>query len=466
MENLDFNRIHRFRYDDLKILLDVNSGSVHVIDQPTWDFFDYLAVNPMETAFSLMMDQYGYAEAEAVLDEISNLMMAGQLFTDDRELQGFTPHTEPIVKAICLHMAHDCNLRCGYCFADSGAYHGQRSLMSLETGKKALDFLIKASKHRQHIEVDFFGGEPLLNFDVCRELVKYGKEQGAIHNKIFKFTMTTNGVLLTKEVQDFLNEEGISAVLSLDGRKATNDNMRKFPNGEGSYDLIVKKFQEFVANRNGEEYYLRGTYTHHNTDFAADVAHMVDLGFRELSMEPVVAPAEFDYALTDEDVFAACREYEKLGKHYLEQYKKGDPYNFFHFNVDLTGGPCLPKRLSGCGAGHDYLAISPEGDLYPCHQFVGEEAYKVGTVDTGIVNYDLCRDFQQANVLSKEACMKCWARFYCSGGCHANNIRYGGDLHTPYSKGCTLQKKRLETAIGVQVKKALYDMEQAEKAAE
>jgi uncharacterized protein len=240
--------------------------------------------------------------------------------------------------------------------------------------------------------------------------------------------------------------------------------MRKFPNGEGSYDLIVKKSQEFVANRNGEEYYLRGTYTHHNTDFAADVAHMVELGFRELSMEPVVAPAEFDYALTDEDVFAACREYEKLGKHYVEQYKKGEPYNFFHFNVDLTGGPCLPKRLSGCGAGHDYLAISPEGDLYPCHQFVGEEAYKVGTVDTGIVNFDLCRDFQKANVLSKEACMKCWARFYCSGGCHANNLRYGGSLTTPYSKGCTLQKKRLETAIGVQVQKALYDMEQAEKA--
>ena len=296
MENLDFSRIHRFRFEDLNIVLDVNSGSVHVVDQATWDFFDFLVVNPFETAFTMLMEQYGYEEATAVIDEVSNLMMAGQLFTDDRELQGYTPHTEPIVKAICLHMAHDCNLRCGYCFADSGAYHGQRSLMSLETGKKALDFLIKASKHRKHIEVDFFGGEPLLNFEVCKELVKYGKEQGALHNKVFKFTLTTNGVLLTKEVQDFLNEEGISAVLSLDGRKETNDKMRKFPNGAGSNDSIVKNFQDFVKNRNGEEYYLRGTYTHHNTDFAADVAHMVDLGFRELSMEPVVAPAEFDYA--------------------------------------------------------------------------------------------------------------------------------------------------------------------------
>lgn len=455
MENLDFSRIHRFHFEDLNILLDVNSGSVHVIDQPTWDFLDYLLVNPFETAVSMMMEQYGYEETVSVVDDLGDLMQAGQLFSDDRTLADFTPHTEPIVKAICLHMAHDCNLRCGYCFADSGTYHGQRSLMSLETGKKALDFLIKASKHRKHIEVDFFGGEPLLNFDVCKELVAYGKEQGKLHDKIFKFTLTTNGVLLTKEVQDFLNEEGISAVLSLDGRKETNDRMRQFPNGTGSYDAIVQNFQDFVKTRNGQEYYLRGTYTHHNTDFAADVAHMVDLGFRELSMEPVVAPAEMDYALTDEDVFAACKEYDKLARHYLSYVQKEDPYNFFHFNVDLSGGPCLPKRLSGCGAGHDYLAISPEGDLYPCHQFVGEEAYKVGTVDTGIVNYDLCRQFQQSNVLSKEACMRCWARYYCSGGCHANNIRYGGSLTQPYDKGCTLQKKRLETAIGVQVKKAL-----------
>lgn len=463
MENLDFNRIHRFRFQDLSILLDINSGSLHIIDEPTWDFLDFLYVNSLETAFSMLEDKYDFKTANDVLDEVSTLMMNGQLFTDDREVKNYQPHTEPIVKAICLHMAHDCNMRCGYCFADTGAYHGQRSLMSLETGKKALDFLIQASKHRQHIEVDFFGGEPLLNFDVCKALVEYGKEQGKIHNKIFKFTMTTNGVNLTKEVQDFLNAEGISAVLSLDGRKEVNDHMRKFPNGAGTYDAVVEKFQEFVANRNGNEYYLRGTYTHFNKDFSKDVAHMVDLGFRELSMEPVVAPAELDYALTDEDVYEACAEYDNLARHYLSQYEKGDPYNFFHFNVDLTGGPCLPKRLSGCGSGHDYLAISPEGDLYPCHQFVGEEAYKVGTVFTGIENTEICKNFQQANVLAKETCMQCWARFYCSGGCHANNIRYGGDLLTPYEKGCTLQKKRLETAIGVQVKKALMNQAAAEQ---
>lgn len=460
MENLDFSRIHRFHFDDLNILLDVNSGSVHLIDQPTWDFLDYLVVNPFETAFSLMTEQYDYDTATAVVDDLATLMQAGQLFSDAPELEGFVTHTEPIVKAMCLHMAHDCNLRCGYCFADTGAYHGKRSLLSLETGKKALDFLIKASKHRKHIEVDFFGGEPLLNFKVCQQLVEYGKEQGKLHDKIFKFTLTTNGVLLTPEVQDWMNKEGISAVLSLDGRKEVHDFMRQFPNGKGSYDAIVQNFKDLVAKRNGEEYFLRGTYTHYSTDFAADVAHIYDLGFRSISMEPVVAPAEFAHALTDEDVFKACKEYDKLARHYWSKYEAGDPYSFFHFNVDLTGGPCLPKRLCGCGAGHDYLAVSPEGDLYPCHQFVGEEEYKVGTVDTGIVNPELCAEFAKSNVLSKEECMRCWARFYCSGGCHANNIRYGGSLTQPYEKGCTMQKKRLECAIGLQVKKALAEQEE------
>ena len=299
MENLDFNRIHRFRYDDLKILLDVNSGSVHVIDQPTWDFFDYLAVNPMETAFSLMMDQYGYAEAEAVLDEISNLMMAGQLFTDDRELQGFTPHTEPIVKAICLHMAHDCNLRCGYCFADSGAYHGQRSLMSLETGKKALDFLIKASKHRQHIEVDFFGGEPLMNWDVVKQLVEYARSVEKERGKNFRFTLTTNGMLIDDDVIEFANTEMSNVVLSLDGRKEIHDEFRGDYAGNGSYDKIVPKFKQLVESRGGQGYYMRGTFTHANPDFTKDVFHMADLGFTELSMEPVVSAADDPMAVVN-----------------------------------------------------------------------------------------------------------------------------------------------------------------------
>ena len=456
MQTLDFNRIHKFNFDDLRILIDINSGSLHIIDDMTLDFLDLLEDKTWDDAVQALAQQYGLEESQSLAAEIQALIAAGQLFSDDAEIRNYIPHTEPLVKAICLHMAHDCNLRCGYCFADTGAYGGPRGLMSLEVGKKALDFLIQSSKHRQHIEVDFFGGEPLLNFDVCKALVAYGKEQGQLHNKIFKFTLTTNGVLLTDEVQQFLNDEGISAVLSLDGRKETNDRMRRFPNGQGSYDFIVDKFQHFAQTRQGQEYYLRGTYTHNNLDFANDVAHMDDeLGFRELSMEPVVAEAKYDYALKEEDLPFLCQQYDELTRHYLKHDENGDGYNFFHFNVDLGHGPCLPKRLSGCGSGHDYLAVSPEGDLYPCHQFVGDPQFKVGTVYDGITVPEICAEFQSSHVLSKPTCMQCWARFYCSGGCHANNLRYGGSLKEPYQMGCTLQKKRLECAIYLQVKKML-----------
>jgi len=456
--HLDFNRIHKYHFDDDIILIDINSGSLHLIDQATSDFLDLLKEHSWNDAVAALTVQY--PDGEEIAKEVKTLIDNHQLFTDDEAVRNYVPHSTPLVKAICLHMAHDCNLRCGYCFADSGAYGGERSLMSLEVGKAALDFLIQASKHRQHIEVDFFGGEPLLNFDVCKELVAYGKEQGKLHNKIFKFTLTTNGVLLTKEVQDFLNEEDISAVLSLDGRPCVNDRMRQFPNGSGSYDKIVPNFKSFVLTRPNIEHYIRGTYTHYNTDFAADIAHMYDEGFREISVEPVVAPKEFGHALTEEDLPILKEQYDILTRHYLEKHFSGDGYNFFHFNVDLSHGPCLPKRLSGCGSGHDYLAVSPEGDLYPCHQFVGEEDYKVGTVFDGITNTQICRDFQSSHVLSKPACMECWARYYCSGGCHANNIRYGGSLKDPYLYGCELQKKRLECAIYVQIQKMLHQNEQ------
>jgi len=455
LEKLDFNRIHKYHQEDLNILIDINSGSLHLIDQITWDFLDLLEEMAWDAAKEKLAEKYTFDDAQSCAAEVENLINNNQLFTSDEEVMNYVPHTTPLVKAICLHMAHDCNLRCGYCFADTGSYGGARSLMSLEVGKKALDFLIKASKHRKHIEVDFFGGEPLLNFEVCKELVRYGKEQGKIHNKIFKFTLTTNGVLLTDEVQKFLNEENISAVLSLDGRPEVNNKMRQFPNGSGSYETIVPKFQAFTQSRNGIEYYLRGTYTHWNKDFAKDVIHMTDLGFKELSVEPVVAPKEMDYALKEEDLEYLCGQYDELAHHYVEKMEAGEGYNFFHFNVDLSHGPCLPKRLSGCGSGHDYLAISPEGDLYPCHQFVGDEAFKVGTVEEGITNYDICREFQSSHVLSKPTCMKCWARYYCSGGCHANNLRYGGSLKDPYEFGCKLQKKRLECAIFVQIKRIL-----------
>lgn len=452
---MDFNKIHKYQFDDCQILIDINSGSLHVIDQVTWDFLDLLEKSPWIEAQAQLAKAYDEDTAAEVADDLQVLIDRGELFSSDEAVLGYVPHSSPIVKALCLHMAHDCNLRCGYCFAGTGSYGGERSLMSVEVGKKALDFLIQSSQHRQHIEVDFFGGEPLLNFEVCQELVAYGKEQGLLHNKIFKFTMTTNGVLLTPRVQEFLDSEGISAVLSLDGRQATNDAMRPFPNGSGSYEAIVDRFLNFTNHRNHQDYYLRGTYTHKNLDFAADVAHMVDLGFKEISMEPVVAESGYDYALKEEDLPTLFGQYDALTRHYLQKQESGEGYHFFHFNVDLSHGPCLPKRLSGCGAGHDYLAISPEGDLYPCHQFVGEEAYKVGTVETGITKPEISANFQSSHVLSKPTCMACWARFYCSGGCHANNIRYGGDLQTPYALGCALQKKRLECAIYLQVKKAL-----------
>ena len=333
--------------------------------------------------------------------------------------------------------------------------------MSLETGKKAIDLLMKLSKHRKHVEIDFFGGEPLLNFEVCKALAKYGHMEAKKHGKILKLTLTTNGVLLDDEVIDWANQHEMDAVLSLDGREHVHNRMRKFTNGANSYQAVVEPFKRFVASRQtwqDKKYYLRGTYTHFNTDFADDVIHMADdLGFTELSMEPVVAKESLGYALKKEDMPDLLASYDKLTRHYAEREDEGKGYQFFHFNVDFDGGPCLPKRLSGCGAGHDYLAVSPEGDLYPCHQFVGEEDYKMGTVETGIIRPELAERFQTHNVLKKDLCMQCWARFYCSGGCHANNLRYGGGLDEPYLFGCDLQKKRIECGIYLGVRRYLKE---------
>ena len=453
---LDFSRIHRFVFEDLHLMLDINSGSIHVTDETVDTFLDALEEGKTwEDAIAQTAAVYGQEDAKDVAEGIAELIDEGLLFSDI-DFSDFTPHTEPIVKALCLHMAHDCNLRCGYCFADSGAYGGGRSLMSLEVGKQALDYLMDHSGTRRNLEVDFFGGEPLMNFDMVKKLVAYCREQEKIHNKNFRFTMTTNGVLIDDDVIDFCNKECHNVVLSLDGRKEVHDNMRRFVGGQPSYDVCVDHFQKFVATRGQQWYYVRGTYTHYNPDFAADVIHLADdLGFKEISMEPVVAPAEMPYALTEEDKPIILENYNILARHYLQRWREGKGYNFFHFNVDFTGGPCLPKRLSGCGSGHDYLAVSPEGDLYPCHQFVGEEDYKMGTVFTGIQKPEIAERFQKANVLTKPTCMDCWARFYCSGGCHANNIRYGGSINEPYAYGCDLQRKRIEAAIYVQTVKLL-----------
>ncbi len=461
----DFNRIHHFRFDDLCIVLDVNSGSVHVVDDDTMFLLDLLeAGTAWEEALAQVAQRTDEETARDIGDAINELIDAGMLFSS-ADFSDYTPHTEPIVKAICLHMAHDCNLRCGYCFADSGAYGGGRSLMSAEVGKAAMDFLMKASKHRTHVEVDFFGGEPLLNFEVCKEVAAYGRKVAAEHGKVLKLTLTTNGVLLNDDVIRWMDDNKIDAVLSLDGRPEVHNRMRRFVGGGPSYEPVVKNFLRFAEGRNPETdwYYLRGTYTHYNPDFAQDVIHMADdLGFTELSMEPVVAPESAPYMLTEDDKPILLENYDTLTRHYLKRRQEGRGYDFYHFNVDFDGGPCLPKRLAGCGSGHDYLAVSPEGDLYPCHQFVGEEDYKMGTVFTGIVKPEIAARFQEATVLTKPTCMNCWARFNCSGGCHANNIRYGGGLNEPYSYGCDLQRKRIECALYLECKRLLDAEEAAE----
>lgn len=456
MKTLDFSLIHRYMFDDLRIVLDINSGSLHVVDAPTWQYLSFLeaGLEPKAAEARLAAD-YDADTAADVADALARLMDDGTLFSA-ADFSHYKPASDTVVKALCLHMAHDCNLRCGYCFADSGAYGGERGLMTEAVGKAAIDFLIQASGNRRHIEVDFFGGEPLLNRKICMDLNTYGKEAAKAAGKELKCTLTTNGILLDDATIKWLNDNDIDAVLSLDGRPEVHDRMRPFADGKPSYDRVVKPFQTLAESRGHRSYYLRGTYTHFNTDFAQDVMHMADdLGFKELSMEPVVAPAEAPYALTEADKPVLLENYDSLARHYLARANAGEGYRFFHFNIDLDGGPCLPKRLSGCGAGHDYMAVSPEGDLYPCHQFVGDPAYKLGDVFSGIQKPEIGQAFKEADVRAKPTCMACWARFFCSGGCHANNIRYGGGLHAPYEFGCDLQRKRVECALYLKCKEAL-----------
>ncbi|MGF7184047.1 uncharacterized protein GGQ84_000122 [Desulfitispora alkaliphila] len=452
------SKIHKFEIDGLKIMLDVNSGSIHVIDQLTWDFIDYYQeTGSLGKAQERLVaaSSCSAIDGEGVADEVRQLIEEGTLFSGDESGSEYVVPQDPIVKALCLHISHDCNLRCSYCFAGSGHFGGQREHMSLEVGKKAIDLLLATSGPRQNCEVDFFGGEPLMNFDVVQELVAYGKEQARQLDKNIKFTLTTNGVLLNDKVEQFLNENQMSVVLSLDGRPEVNDQMRPTVSGRGSYDIILKNYRRFCSSRNGENYYLRGTYTSKNLDFSKDVLHMADEGFTSLSVEPVVAPPEEDYALKQEHMPKLREEYIKLAQEFYKRKEEGREINFFHFNLDLNRGPCLPKRLSGCGAGHEYLAVTPTGDLYPCHQFVGREEYKLGTVSDGVTKKDLVKKFQNAHIYNKEECTECWARFYCSGGCHANSLGDTGDIYKPYKVGCELAKMRIECAVYLQVKSAL-----------
>ena len=453
--------VHQYKNNGYDIVLDVNSGAIHVVDDVTYDVIEMIDQSQPESyardeIVSALSGKYGKEEVEEAIDEVQTLIDEESLFTKDtyeNYIMDFKKRPT-VVKALCLHIAHDCNLACQYCFAEEGEYHGRRALMSFEVGKKALDFLIANSGNRRNLEVDFFGGEPLMNWQVVKDLVAYGREQEKLHDKKFRFTLTTNGVLLNDEIMEFCNKEMANVVLSIDGRKEVHDKMRPFRKGAGSYDLIVPKFQKFAESRHQDKYYVRGTFTHYNPDFAADVLHLADLGFKQISVEPVVAEPSEPYAITEEDLPKLFEEYDKLAAEMVRRHKEGDDFNFFHFMIDLEGGPCVAKRLSGCGSGTEYLAVTPWGDFYPCHQFVGNEKFLLGNVDEGIKNTEIRDEFKCCNVYAKEKCRKCFARFYCSGGCAANAYNFSGDICGAYDIGCELQKKRIECAIMIKAAEA------------
>lgn len=441
--------IHQYKNNGYNIVLDVNSGSVHVVDDVVYDVIPLFEEKNREEISDCLKDIYAKEEIQEAIEEIEQLKEEGLLFTEDvyKDYILDFKKRKTVVKALCLHIAHDCNLACKYCFAEEGEYHGRRALMSFEVGKKALDFLIDNSGNRRNLEVDFFGGEPLMNWEVVKQLVKYGRSKEKEYNKNFRFTLTTNGVLLNDEIMEFLNEEMSNVVLSLDGRKEVNDAMRPFRNGKGSYDLIVPKFQKLAQSREQKNYYVRGTFTRNNLDFSNDVIEFADLGFKQMSIEPVVTDEKEPYAIQEEDIPKICQEYDKLAKEYIRRKKEGRGFEFFHFMIDLEQGPCVAKRLSGCGSGTEYLAVTPWGDFYPCHQFVGEEEFLLGNVEEGITNTEIRDKFKLCNVYAKDKCKDCFARFYCSGGCAANSYKFHHSITDAYDVGCELERKRVECAI-------------------
>ena len=453
--------IHQYKSNGYNIVMDVCSGAVHVVDDVVYDAIAVYGEKGEEAVKEALQDRYPAEDIGEAIDEINELKEEGLLFTEDVYEQYVTDFKsrKTVVKALCLHVAHDCNLGCLYCFAEEGEYHGRRAIMSYEVGKKALDFLIENSGNRRNLEVDFFGGEPLMNWDVVKQLVAYGRSREKECNKNFRLTLTTNGMLLTDEVMDFLNREMANVVLSIDGRKEVNDRMRPTRNKKGSsYDIIMPKFKKFAEKRGSKSYYVRGTFTRYNLDFSKDVLHLADEGFDQISVEPVVAPPSADYAIREEDLPKILSEYDELAKEFIRRKKEGRGFNFFHFMIDLTQGPCVAKRLSGCGSGTEYLAVTPWGDLYPCHQFVGQEEFLLGNVDTGVTNTKVRDEFKLCNVYAKEKCRNCFARFYCSGGCAANSYNFHGSITDAYDIGCEMQKKRIECAI--MIKAALADEEQ------
>ena len=443
--------IHTFESCGKKMALDVGSGAVHALDDLSYDALRlYSEGTALDEVGAALEGQYPAAEIAEVVEEIRSLIELGQLDTDDQYGELEVSKNTGVVKAMCLLAAQDCNLRCRYCFASTGEYHmGARSLLSFETGKAALDWLIAKSGKRRNLEVDFFGGEPLMNWDVVRRLVEYGRSVEKEHDKLFKFTVTTNCVGLTEEIMAFINKEMDNVVLSIDGRPEVHDRMRPTANGKGSFELIMPKAKRLAETRGQQRYYVRGTFSAHNLDFGEDVLYLADQGFEQVSVEPVVADASLDYAITDDMVPAINEEYERLARIYIRRRRDGKWFNFFHFMVDLSGGPCLRKRLTGCGAGNEYVAVTTQGDIYPCHQFVGREGYRMGSVLDGSFNTAIQDEFAGNHVLAKEKCRDCWAKFYCSGGCAANAQAFNGDIHIPHDMECDMERKRLECAMAI-----------------
>ncbi|MBQ7786375.1 MAG: thioether cross-link-forming SCIFF peptide maturase [Clostridia bacterium] len=452
--------VHQYKLNGYNIVLDTCSGSVHAVDEVAYDIIALYENTSADEIVRQMMEKYGEREdvteedLRACIEDVKTLKQMGKLYSPDT----FAPmagtlkaRSGDVVKALCLHVAHTCNLNCAYCFASQGKYHGDRALMSFEVGKRALDFLIENSGSRHNLEVDFFGGEPLMNWDVVKQLVAYARSIEKEKGKNFRFTLTTNGVLIDEDVIEFANKEMSNVVLSLDGRKEVHDRLRVDYAGNGSYDRIVPKFKQLVESRGGKNYYMRGTFTHANTDFTNDVFHMADMGFTELSMEPVVCAEDDPAALTKEDIEVVKNQYELLATEMLKREQEGRPFTFYHYMIDLTGGPCIYKRISGCGSGTEYMAVTPWGDLYPCHQFVGEEAYKLGNIWDGVTNTNLREEFRACNAYSRPECKDCWAKLYCSGGCAANGYHATGSIRGVYEPGCELFRKRIECAIMIKV---------------
>jgi len=444
--------IHKYILFGTIIVVDVNSGAVHVFDEVAGSVLDHYGKCDRRKIADMLSGKYGREQTLEAFEEIDELVGKGLLFSED-PYKGHQPgwNTEGIVKAMCLHISHDCNMRCRYCFAAMGNFGGERTVMDPVTGKKAVDFLIAHSGNRKNLEIDFFGGEPLMNFGAVKEVAAYAEKRGYECGKKFKFTITTNALLLNGENMKYINEHMQNVVLSLDGRRETNDAMRFDIDGSGTYDKILPLIKKMAESRNQDNYYVRGTFTRKNLDFSQDVLHLADEGFRQISVEPVVAAKGTGYELREEDLQEAFREYERLAAEYVGRKKEGRGFNFFHFMIDLEQGPCISKRLGGCGSGHEYLAVTPEGDIYPCHQFVGMKRFRMGNVHDGSLDRTIQDSFRNSNVYTKKECPDCWAKFYCSGGCAANAFQFNGDIGIPYKIGCALEKKRVECALWIKV---------------